>query len=51
MGEARLWYALLKPIKMTWQGLQNQFRTQYSKLGNTSEQLFHAWRSSIMMKM
>ena len=30
---------------MTWQILQNQFRQQYSKLGNTREQLFHAWRS------
>ena len=45
MGEARLWYALLEPIVMTWQELQNQFRRQYSKLDNTREQLFHAWRS------
>ena len=45
MGEARLWYASLEPIVMTWPELQNQFRRQYSKLGNTSEQLFHAWRS------
>ena len=26
-------------------GLQNQFRQQYSKIGNTREQLFHACRS------
>ena len=26
MGEARLWYASLEPIGMTWQELQNQFR-------------------------
>ena len=26
MGETRLWYALLEPIEMTWQELQNQFR-------------------------
>ena len=45
MGEARFWYASLGPIVMTWQELQNQFRRQYSKLGNTREQLFHAWRS------
>ena len=45
MGEARLWYASLEPIAMTWQELQNQFRRQYSKLGNTREQLFHVWRS------
>ena len=25
--------------------LQNIFRQQYSKIGNTREQLFHAWRS------
>ena len=44
-GEDRLWYASLQPIAMTWQELQNQFRRPYSKLGNTREQLFHAWRS------
>ena len=44
MGEARLWYASLEPIVMTWPELQNQFRRQYSKLGNTRDQLFHAWR-------
>ena len=26
------------------QGLQNLFRQQYSKIGNTREQLFHTWR-------
>ena len=45
MGEARLWFASLEPIVMTWTELQNQFRRQHSKLGNTREQLFHAWRS------
>ena len=25
--------------------LQHMFRQQYSKIGNTREQLFHAWRS------
>ena len=30
---------------MTWPELQNLFRQRYSKLGNTREQLFHAWRS------
>ena len=29
---------------MTWPELQNLFRQRYSKLGNTCEQLFHAWR-------
>ena len=44
-GEARLWYASLEPIVMTWPELQNQFRRLSSKLGNTREQLFHVWRS------
>ena len=44
-GEARNWNAMLEPLVMTWPKLQNQFRGQYSKIGNTREQLFHAWRS------
>ena len=43
-GEARLWYDSLEPIVMPWPELQNLFRRQYSKLGNTREQLFHVWR-------
>ena len=38
-------YESLTPINVDWQGLQNLFRQQYSKIGNTREQLFHAWRS------
>ena len=45
LGEARVWYQSLEPINIDWQGLQNLFRQQYSKIGNTREQLFHAWRS------
>ena len=45
VGEARLWYELLRLININWDGLQNMFRQQYSKIGNTREQLFHAWRS------
>ena len=30
---------------MDWLGLQNLFRQQYSKEGNTREQLFHVWGS------
>ena len=45
LGEASLWYHSLEPINVDWQGLQNLFRQQYSKRGNTREQLFHAWRS------
>ena len=32
-------------IALDWNGLQNQFRHQYSKIGNTRKQLFHVWRS------
>ena len=46
LGEARLWYHSLEPLgNTTWAQLQNSFRQRYSKLGNTHEQLFHAWRS------
>ena len=45
LGEVRLWYHSLEPVNVDWQGLQNLFRQQYSKIGNTREQLFHAWRS------
>ena len=41
VGEARLWYELLRPINADWEGLQHMFRQQYSKIGNTREQLFH----------
>ena len=44
-GEARLWYESLTPIDNDWPALQNKFRWQYSKIGNTPEQLFHAWRT------
>ena len=45
VGEARLWYESLRPINAEWDDLQHVFRQQYSKIGNTREQLFHAWRS------
>ena len=46
LGEARLWYHSLEPSgETTWAPLQNLFRQRYLKLGNTCEQLFHAWRS------
>ena len=44
LGESRLWYESLKAINVDWQGLQNLFRQQHSKIGNTREQLFHVWR-------
>ena len=45
IGEARLWYKSLAPLDNDWPTLQNKFRWQYSKTGNTPEQLFHAWRT------
>ena len=45
IGEARLWYESLAPLDNDWPTLQNKFRWQYSKIGNTSEQLFYAWRT------
>ena len=32
-------------MNVDWQEIQNLFRQQYSKIGNTREQLFHVWRS------
>ena len=45
VGEARLWYESLRLIAVNLNGMQDQFRQQYSKIGNTGEWLFHAWRS------
>ena len=45
IGEARLWYESLALLDSDWPALQNKFRWQYSKIGNTPEQLFHAWRT------
>ena len=45
IGEARLWYESLALLDNDWPTLQNKFRWQYSKIGNTPEQLFHAWRT------
>ena len=45
IDEARLWYESLAPLDDDWPVLQNKFRWQYSKIGNTPKQLFHAWRT------
>ena len=47
LGEARLWYETLniQQQQLDWAGLQERFRQQYSKFGNTREQYFHVWRS------
>ena len=44
VGEARSWYKSLRLINADWEELQHMFRQQYSKIGNTREQLFHTWR-------
>ena len=44
-GEARLWYELLALLDKDWPALQNKFWWQYSKIGNTPKQLFHACRT------
>ena len=45
IGEARLWYESLALLDNDWPVLQNKFRWQYSKIGNTPEQLFDARRT------
>ena len=45
IGEARLWYESLAFLHDDWPALQNKFRWQYSKIGNTPEQLFYVWRT------
>ena len=45
IGEARLWYESLALLDDDWPALQNKFRWQYSKIGKTPKQLFHAWRT------
>ena len=45
IGEARLWYESLTLLHNDWPALQNKFRWQYSKIGSTPEQLFHALRT------
>ena len=44
-GEARLWYETIRHINLDWPTMQECFRQQYSKFGNTREQHFHIWRS------
>ena len=46
LGEARLWYETLnsQQQQLNWAGLQEKFRQQYSKFGNTREQYYHGWR-------
>ena len=41
-GEVILWYKSLRPINVDWLWLQITFRQQYSKIGNTRQQLLHS---------
>ena len=52
LREARLWNETLnaQQQQLNWAGLQEKFKQQYSKFGNTREQYFHAWRSFILMR-
>ena len=42
-----MWFETLnvQQQQLNWTGLQERFRQQYSKVGNTREQYFHVWRS------
>ena len=44
-GKARLWYETIRNMNLDWSMVQEHFRQQYSKFGNTREQYFHIWRS------
>ena len=44
-GKARLWYGTIGHVNLDWPTMQECFRLQYSKFGNTREQYFHIWRS------
>ena len=41
----RLWYQSMHPFHGSWEELQERIRMQFSKIGNTQEQLFHSWRT------
>ena len=40
-GEARLWCQSIHTFQGQWEELQERFRTQFSKIGNTKKQLLH----------
>ena len=45
VGEARLWFESLRHINVDWQGLQNQFRQQYSKNRQYKRAIISWWQS------
>ena len=51
MGEARLWYESLTPIANDWSALQENFRRQYSKIGNNESNYSMHGDHSTMMKI
>ena len=44
-GESRLWNQFMHLFPGIWEELWEKFRTQFSKINNTREQLFYALRS------
>ena len=44
-GDTGLWYESLTPIAVGCSSLKSQVRCQYSRIGNTREQLLHTWSS------
>ena len=44
-GKARLWYETIRQAQLDWPMMQECFRHQYSKFGNTRVPYFHVWRS------
>ena len=51
LGKARLWYESLRPINADWASLENLFRQQYSKIGNTRNSYFMCGDHFILMRM
>ena len=41
----KLDYETIRQVQLDWPTMQECFRQQYSKFGNTREQYFHIWRS------
>ena len=51
LGEAILWYQSLEPINVDWQGLQNLFRQQYSKIGIPENSYFVCGDHLVLLKI
>ena len=44
-GKARLWYETIRHVNLDCHVMQECFRQQYLRFGNTREPYFHIWRS------